>query len=72
MKAELVQSFVERRKGKATEEQAQELLNNVNYFGTMPVSYTHLRAHETCADRVCRLLLEKNLSLIHISEPTRH
>lgn len=37
MKAELVQSFVERRKGKATEEQAQELLNNVNYFGTMLV-----------------------------------
>ncbi len=36
-KAELVQSFVERRKGKATEEQAQELLNNVNYFGTMLV-----------------------------------
>ncbi|WP_460379523.1 hypothetical protein [Staphylococcus aureus] len=25
-----------------------------------PVSYTHLRAHETCADLVCRLLLEKN------------
>ncbi|WP_460379451.1 hypothetical protein, partial [Staphylococcus aureus] len=24
------------------------------------VSYTHLRAHETCADLVCRLLLEKN------------
>ena len=24
-----------------------------------PVSYTHLRAHETCADLVCRLLLEK-------------
>ena len=23
------------------------------------VSYTHLRAHETCADLVCRLLLEK-------------
>ena len=37
LKAELVQSFVERRKGKATEEQAQELLNNVNYFGTMLV-----------------------------------
>ena len=31
-------SFVERRKGKATEEQeAKELLNNVNYFGTMLV-----------------------------------
>ncbi|WP_460379435.1 hypothetical protein [Staphylococcus aureus] len=39
----------------------------------MTVSYTHLRAHETCADLVCRLLLEKIiLSLIHISEPTRH
>ncbi|MBW6126896.1 hypothetical protein KZ843_28935, partial [Pseudomonas aeruginosa] len=24
-----------------------------------PVSYTHLRAHETCADLVCRLPLEK-------------
>ena len=23
-----------------------------------PVSYTHLRAHETSVDRVCRLLLE--------------
>ncbi|MEQ5997900.1 phosphate acetyltransferase, partial [Staphylococcus saccharolyticus] len=30
-------SFVERRKGKATKEQAVELLNNVNYFGTMLV-----------------------------------
>ena len=28
-----------------------------NYFG--PVSYTHLRAHETRHDLVCRLLLEK-------------
>ena len=27
--------------------------------GLDPVSYTHLRAHETCADLVCRLLLEK-------------
>ena len=26
---------------------------------TKAVSYTHLRAHETCADLVCRLLLEK-------------
>ena len=26
---------------------------------TMSVSYTHLRAHETEADLVCRLLLEK-------------
>ena len=27
--------------------------------GTEPVSYTHLRAHETRHDLVCRLLLEK-------------
>ncbi|WP_460366099.1 hypothetical protein, partial [Staphylococcus aureus] len=37
---------------------------------TYPVSYTHLRAHETLSDLVCRLLLEKIFffSLIHISE----
>ena len=29
------------------------------YGGTDPVSYTHLRAHETVLDLVCRLLLEK-------------
>ena len=28
-------------------------------FMLMPVSYTHLRAHETVLDLVCRLLLEK-------------
>ena len=27
--------------------------------GYTPVSYTHLRAHETVLDLVCRLLLEK-------------
>ena len=27
--------------------------------GSLPVSYTHLRAHETVLDLVCRLLLEK-------------
>ena len=27
--------------------------------GAMAVSYTHLRAHETVLDLVCRLLLEK-------------
>lgn len=36
-KEELVNAFVERRKGKATEEQAQEMLKDVNYFGTMLV-----------------------------------
>lgn len=34
---EFVKSFLEIRKGKATEEQARELLKNVNYFGTMLV-----------------------------------
>ena len=28
-------------------------------FGAVSVSYTHLRAHETVLDLVCRLLLEK-------------
>ena len=28
-------------------------------IGKTPVSYTHLRAHETVLDLVCRLLLEK-------------
>lgn len=34
---EMVASFVERRKGKATEEQAREILRDPNYFGTMLV-----------------------------------
>lgn len=37
LKDELIDAFVERRKGKATKEQAVELLDNVNYFGTMLV-----------------------------------
>ncbi|WP_431802979.1 phosphate acetyltransferase [Halobacillus andaensis] len=34
---EMVAGFVERRKGKATEEQAREILQGGNYFGTMLV-----------------------------------
>ncbi|MBH0230541.1 phosphate acetyltransferase [Halobacillus yeomjeoni] len=34
---EMVASFVERRKGKATEEKAREILKDENYFGTMLV-----------------------------------
>lgn len=37
MMDELVASFVEARKGKATEEQARQILLNENYFGTMLV-----------------------------------
>lgn len=32
---EIVEAFVERRNGKATKEQAEEILKDVNYFGTM-------------------------------------
>ena len=46
-------------------------------FGLSPVSYTHLRAHETVLDLVCRLLLEKKnhhlnkrfLTLTTITQP---
>ena len=33
--------------------------NYINKASLKTVSYTHLRAHETEADLVCRLLLEK-------------
>ena len=36
--------------------ESDESLNSVALY---PVSYTHLRAHETVLDLVCRLLLEK-------------
>ena len=32
---------------------------HILHFGIEPVSYTHLRAHETVLDIVCRLLLDK-------------
>ena len=46
----------------------------ISFFGkawsepTLPVSYTHLRAHETVLDIVCRLLLENKKQ--HMSQPT--
>ena len=36
---------------------AKKIVGNKQYGGA--VSYTHLRAHETVLDFVCRLLLEK-------------
>ena len=36
-----------------------------------PVSYTHLRAHETDSYLVCRLLLEKNFLFLMIRRPPR-
>ena len=39
-------------------------------YKPFPVSYTHLRAHETVLDLVCRLLLEKKKTptKIHITD----
>ena len=36
------------------------------------VSYTHLRAHETVLDLVCRLLLEKKKKTISLRTAERH
>ena len=42
-------------------------LDPAENYGQVSVSYTHLRAHETVLDLVCRLLLEKkNKYLIYI------
>ncbi|WDT37997.1 hypothetical protein PVA38_10715 [Streptococcus pneumoniae D39] len=40
------------------------LLLEYSYHYYQPVSYTHLRAHETVLDLVCRLLLEKKKYLL--------
>ena len=37
-----------------------------------PVSYTHLRAHETVLDLVCRLLLEKKTHATNSSNTSHH
>ena len=34
------------------------------------VSYTHLRAHETVLDIVCRLLLEKKNTIVYYTQAT--
>src|SRR5665811_2481087 len=46
--------------GEEEESLAYRLLNGKKRLVNLdPVSYTHLRAHETVLDLVCRLLLEK-------------
>ena len=37
-----------------------------------PVSYTHLRAHETVLDLVCRLLLEKKKTQPYVTALLSH
>ena len=39
-----------------------KVIREITGLGLAAVSYTHLRAHETVLDLVCRLLLEKKLS----------
>ena len=53
----MVDDIKERIEGK-NPAQTIEILKNI-LEGLKPVSYTHLRAHETVLDLVCRLLLEK-------------
>ena len=43
--------------GFGDKDKARDLLQKA--LAVNPVSYTHLRAHETVLDLVCRLLLEK-------------
>ena len=41
----------------------QQSDDDAELLAQAPVSYTHLRAHETVLDLVCRLLLEKNKNI---------
>ena len=61
----IIAVVLQRRRGRrhATDVlQIDKVLRHVAQASTQvlaPVSYTHLRAHETVLDLVCRLLLEK-------------
>ena len=48
---------VENNNGYNTE--AYDYVTDPDFISSIAVSYTHLRAHETVLDLVCRLLLEK-------------
>ena len=56
--------FMDYKRETSVSEAPLERIRNFNEFHTPlskeePVSYTHLRAHETDSYLVCRLLLEK-------------
>ena len=55
MKRDTIDKAIQRGAGAGDAENYEE----VTYEGYGAVSYTHLRAHETVLDIVCRLLLEK-------------
>ena len=59
MVKELGISYLELSKISVTDELAEEMAAACRAYDMHTVSYTHLRAHETRHDLVCRLLLEK-------------
>ena len=54
-----VMTLLSARVSMAAYRSASEDSAKISFPGTWTVSYTHLRAHETVLDLVCRLLLEK-------------
>ena len=56
--SEVQQSDGGQEKGKHKKVRAKKTSTHID-MTPMAVSYTHLRAHETVLDLVCRLLLEK-------------
>ena len=53
------QQITGRAAGGDVQAQARQFAPHVGAGEVQPVSYKHLRAHETVLDLVCRLLLEK-------------
>ena len=54
--------------------EARAILRYARISPRKAVSYTHLRAHETVLDLVCRLLLEINVTTVsytHLTLPTK-
>ena len=83
MRLECLQVLLGHRSIEETRRYAQltDKTREEEYFTAMSrietVSYTHLRAHETVLDLVCRLLLEKKkkyneLSTTHLRHPIQH
>ena len=67
----LLAAFDERRPTRDVDLAGLQLDNAIETVTA--VSYTHLRAHETVLDLVCRLLLEKkNLTDTHLNQPILH
>ncbi len=68
---ELVLSFVERRKGKATEEEARNILKDENYFGTMLVHTNHAQGLVSGAAHSTAETVRPALQIIKTKEGVR-